>query len=76
MKTHDFPEKHMKRYKSPLYAFFARPYMAEVYGCKAEIFNCAAAKCQNSGGNDYVQRFMDKSDCGSTSGLKTHAVHL
>ena len=62
---------------SPIYAFFGRvpdiTYNSQ--GRRAHEFRCAATHCKGRGLNGrIVHRFLDTTDCKSTSNLKRHAT--
>ena len=71
-------EKRMKKWRSPIYAFFKTPYIGYVDNGetqrKCEIFPCYSQQCMSSGKNNgVVRRYLDTGDAGSTSTLKLHA---
>lgn len=63
----------MKKWNSPIYAFFHLPPEVKREGDRTKhVFKCAARTCVSSGG-PFVTRYLDTKDARSTGNLRRHA---
>ena len=66
----------IEEWTSPVYAFFGKiPDISYVNGRCVHEFRCSAKSCKAKGVHKrIVRRYLDTSDCKSTSNLKRHAT--
>jgi hypothetical protein len=66
----------IEEWTSPVYAFFGKiPNISYVNGCCVHEFRCSAKTCKAKGVNKWIiRRYLDTTDCRSTSNLKCHAI--
>ena len=66
----------IEEWTSPIYAFFGKiPDISYVNGRCVHEFRCSAQSCKAKGVNKrIVRRYLDTTDCRSTSNLKHHAT--
>lgn len=66
----------IEEWTSPVYAFFGKvPDITYINGRCAHEFRCSSKSCKAKGVNKrIVRRYLDTTDCKSTSNLKRHAI--